>query len=92
MGVERGSESDWDFVWKQYIEAQVASEKDKLMRALACSREPWLLSRYITRAFNASSGIRKQDGSYVFRSVALTNYGKDIAFNFVRSEWGAILK
>ncbi|CAG2168745.1 unnamed protein product, partial [Oppiella nova] len=69
-GIEFGSEQDWDFLWNQYLNATVASEREKLLRSLACSREPWLLSRYITRAFNGSSGIRKQDGSYVFRAVA----------------------
>jgi aminopeptidase N len=91
-GIEYGLEKDWDFVWDQYLKVSVASEKDKLLRSLACSREPWLLARYISRAFNGTSGIRKQDGSYVFRTVASNNYGRDIAYNFLRDKWDLIVK
>ncbi|CAG2115119.1 unnamed protein product [Medioppia subpectinata] len=91
-GIEFGSEQDWDFLWNQYLNTSVASEKDKLLRSLACTREPWLLSRFISRAFNGSSGIRKQDGSYVFRAVASSNYGRDIAYNFLRDQWDLIVK
>ncbi|XP_054161981.1 aminopeptidase N-like [Oppia nitens] len=90
--IENGSEEDWNFLWNQFLNVSVASEKDKLLRSLACSREPWLLSRFMWRAFNGSSGIRKQDASYVFRSVATSNYGRDIAYNYLRDQWHHIVK
>ena len=34
-----------------------------------------------------SSGIRKQDGTYVFKSVAENKYGYEIAFNFLSNKW-----
>lgn len=90
--IEYGNAKDWDFTWKQYLANQDASEKDKLMRALACSREPWILRRYVSWAFDENSGIRRQDGSYVFRAVAGNNYGRDIAYGYLRERWDDIVK
>ncbi|RWS03028.1 aminopeptidase N-like protein, partial [Dinothrombium tinctorium] len=91
MAVKHGSENDWNFIWSQYIQNKLAAEGDKLMRSLACSRQPWLLNRYLDWAFNESSRIRKQDGSSVFRSVAASNYGRDLAFNYLRDKWDRIV-
>lgn len=90
--IRHGNQEEWDFAWDQYKKAKIASEKDKLMKALACSREPWLLSRYLEWCLNSSSGIRKQDGSYAFRSVATNLYGRDIAFNYLRDKWDKVYK
>ncbi|RWS19427.1 aminopeptidase N-like protein, partial [Leptotrombidium deliense] len=54
-------------------------------------RQPWILNRYLDWAFNESSRIRKQDGSSVFRSVAGNNFGRDLAFSYLRDKWDAIV-
>ncbi|XP_013790479.2 aminopeptidase N-like [Limulus polyphemus] len=89
--IQYGGQEAWDFTWQRYLEEEVASERDKLMRALACAREPWLLSRYLEWSLNQSSGIKRQDGTYVFRSVASNIYGRDIAFNYLREKWDILL-
>ncbi|GFY53409.1 aminopeptidase Ey [Trichonephila inaurata madagascariensis] len=90
--VSYGGEDVWNFLWERYKAAQVASEKDKFMYALACAREPWLLTRYLNWSLTSDSGIRRQDGSYVFRSVGAKLYGRDLTFNYVRDKWDAIFK
>ncbi|XP_067128251.1 aminopeptidase N-like [Centruroides vittatus] len=90
--IKNGEEEEWEFGWQQYKKAKIASEKDKIMKALACSRTPWLLSRYLDWSLDTKSGIRKQDGSYVFRAVANSEYGRDIAFNYFRDKWNKVFK
>lgn len=90
--VRHGSQDVWDFLWQQYQSTLVASERDKFMHSLACAKEPWLLTRYLDWSMNSSSGIRRQDGSYVFRSVGSKLYGRDIAFNYLRDKWNQVFE
>lgn len=88
--IENGNKNDWDFLWRSYEREQNASERDRMLRALGCSKEIWILSRYLEWTFNKSKPIRRQDGAYVFRTIAKNNYGRDIAFNFMRERWPVI--
>lgn len=88
--IENGDKSDWEFLWKKYEKEQSANEKDRLLRSMACSKELWILSRYLEWTFDKTKPIRRQDGSFVFRAVARNNYGRDVAFNFLRERWQTI--
>lgn len=88
--VKHGGEEAWNFLWEKYKKAHIASEKDKFMYALACAKEPWLLTRYLNWSLASDSGIRRQDGSYVFRSVGSKLYGRDLTFNYIRDKWNII--
>lgn len=46
-GIKYGGEKEWDFAFNKYKSSNVASEKSRLMSALACSKETWILSRYV---------------------------------------------
>ncbi len=43
--IKYGGLSEWDFAFQRYKTATVAAESARLLRALACSRETWILSR-----------------------------------------------
>jgi aminopeptidase N len=88
--IEYGNKDDWEFLWRVYEKEQGATERDRILRALACSRELWILSRYLEWTFSKTKPIRRQDGAYVFRMVARNNHGHDIAFNFMRERWPVI--
>ena len=45
-GVSEGGEGEWDFVMRQYKQSSLAAEKSRLLYALACSKQTWILSRY----------------------------------------------
>lgn len=85
--VRTGGEMEWNFVWKRYLESNVGSEKDLLLYALGCTRETWLLSRYLDWAVTNKSGIRKQDVTRVFGSVSSNIIGQPLAFNYIRERW-----
>ncbi|KFM56852.1 Aminopeptidase N, partial [Stegodyphus mimosarum] len=90
--VRHGGEEAWNFVWERYKVAQIASEKDKFMYSLACAQEPWLLTRYLNWSLSSDSGIRRQDGSYVFRSIGSKLYGRDLTFNYIRDKWDVVFE
>ena len=46
VGVAYGSEEDWNYMWEWYNTTDDPYEKRLCLRALAASREPWILSRY----------------------------------------------
>ncbi|XP_071539736.1 aminopeptidase N-like isoform X8 [Panulirus ornatus] len=88
--IAAGGEEEWNFAWNQYLTSNVGAEKNKLLVALGCSREIWILSRYLDMSFTEDSGIRKQDAHTVFGSVARNDVGRDLAWNYVREEWEKI--
>lgn len=88
--VKMGGEKEWEFIWQRYKESNVGSEKDLLLQALGCTREIWLLSRYLDWALTENSGIRKQDVVQVFSSVANNVIGQSLAFNYFRTNWNKL--
>ncbi len=44
--LSHGGVTEWDFAFKQYKTSTVAAESSRLLSAMACSTQPWILSRY----------------------------------------------
>ncbi|XP_050507051.1 aminopeptidase N-like isoform X3 [Diabrotica virgifera virgifera] len=89
--LREGGQIEWDFAYKKYIEITSPTEKSTLLDALGCTRHTWLLSRYVDKILNDPS-IRIQDADRVFQSVANNKFGTQIAFDFLRTNWVALLK
>ncbi|KAG8516327.1 Aminopeptidase N, partial [Galemys pyrenaicus] len=81
-----GGEKEWDFAWDQFQKATLVNEADKLRAALACSREPWILNRYLGYTLNATL-IRRQDATSTISSIASNVIGQNLVWNFVQSNW-----
>ncbi|ROT69080.1 Aminopeptidase N [Penaeus vannamei] len=45
--IAEGGEAEWDFAWDQYVTSSVATEKKLLLRSMSCSKQTWILSRYV---------------------------------------------
>lgn len=43
--IAAGDEKEWNFGWERYKNSNVATEKDLLLTALACSKQKWILKR-----------------------------------------------
>uniref|UniRef100_A0A8C7N124 Aminopeptidase n=1 Tax=Oncorhynchus kisutch TaxID=8019 RepID=A0A8C7N124_ONCKI len=67
--IAAGGVEEWDFAWRMYREASIASEADKLMYSLACTRVPWLLNRYLNYCLDPEK-IRKQDATFTIVYIA----------------------
>lgn len=88
--IKYGDALNWEFAWEQYKRTDVASEKEILLGSLACTREPWLLIRFMELALTPDSGIRKQDAISVFRAVGNNPIGDLLAFDYIRENWNRI--
>lgn len=42
-----GGVEEWDFAWRMFKMATSASEASRLRSAMACTKVPWLLNRYV---------------------------------------------
>lgn len=76
-----GGENEWNFLWNKFEHSNVATEKNNLLSVLGCTREIWLLSRYLEWSLEDSK-IRRQDSNAVFSAVASNDAGYYIAKNF----------
>lgn len=88
--ISDGGQEEWDFAWQRYLNTNVASEQDILLTSLGCSKEPWILTRYLEWAFTENSGIRKQDVGAVFLSIATNPVGGHLAYSFLKNNWNRI--
>ncbi|TFK04341.1 c-C chemokine receptor type 5-like [Platysternon megacephalum] len=87
--VQTGSAADWDFLWQMFKNATVVAEADKLRSALACSKEPWILKRYLQYCLDPTK-IRKQDATSTINSIASNVVGQSLAWDFIRGNWKAL--
>lgn len=84
--IAAGGRDEWDFAWSMYENATIASEADKIMSALACTRQPWLLNRYLEYSLD-STKIRRQDATSTIISIANSPVGQPLAWDFIRANW-----
>lgn len=81
-----GGEEEWNFAWEQFRNATLVNEADKLRSALACSKDVWILNRYLSYTLNPDY-IRKQDTTSTIISIASNVAGHPLVWDFVRSNW-----
>ncbi|KAI4900769.1 hypothetical protein NFI96_020316, partial [Prochilodus magdalenae] len=84
--VAAGGAKEWDFGWEMFQNASIASEADKLMSALACTKDTGLLERYLAYTLDPTK-IRKQDATSVIIRIASNVDGRALAWNFVTQNW-----
>nr|XP_006818001.1 PREDICTED: aminopeptidase N-like [Saccoglossus kowalevskii] len=84
--IAHGTSDYWEFAWNQYLTTQSSAERSLLMEAMACSNQPWILSRYLNYCLD-SQLIRRQDATYVVGYIAGSAVGEVLAWDFVRSHW-----
>ncbi|XP_042891875.1 aminopeptidase N-like [Penaeus japonicus] len=88
--IAEGGEAEWDFAWDQYLRTNVASEKTLLLSAMACSKEAWILSRYLEMASNPGNSIRQQDIIIILRSLSANDVGRPLVWDYLTLRWNDI--
>ena len=76
----------------RYKNSQVASEKSLLLNSLGCTKDVWLLNRYLNKSLNSDSGVRKQDGYKVLGGVGRNTVGRYLVWDFIRDNWDTVSK
>nr|XP_006629062.1 PREDICTED: aminopeptidase N [Lepisosteus oculatus] len=87
--IATGGTEEWNFGWRMFTSSTIATETDKLRAALACSKQPWLLNRYLEYTLD-SQKIRKQDATSTIVYVANNVVGQSLAWDFIRAHWSFI--
>ncbi|XP_047471493.1 aminopeptidase N-like [Penaeus chinensis] len=88
--IAEGGASEWAFGWDQYLKSNVASERAKLLYGLGCSKEVTVLTSYLEMAFQHKGDIRRQDSIIVFTSVAKNEFGRALAWSFLKDRWNDV--
>jgi len=88
--IGNGNETTWDFLWSRYNNSNNGNEKVSIMNALACSKEVWILERYLEMSLTEDSGVRKQDGYRVIVGVSKNIVGRYIAWDWIRANWAQL--
>ncbi|XP_040896382.1 aminopeptidase N-like [Toxotes jaculatrix] len=86
-----GGVEEWDFAWTMFKNATLASEASRLRSAMACTKTPWLLNRYLEYTLDPTK-IRKQDATSTIQYIARNVVGMPLAWNFVRAKWSFIFQ
>ncbi|VVC87168.1 unnamed protein product [Leptidea sinapis] len=76
VGVRRGSVREWRFALERRRRVNSAAARDHLLRALACSRDVWILSQYLEWAITDGSEVRRQDSASVLAAITSLNHGR----------------
>ncbi|KAG9332342.1 hypothetical protein JZ751_015349 [Albula glossodonta] len=84
--IAAGGVEEWDFGWEMFRNASIATEAFKLRYALACTKLPWLLNRYLDYTLDPNK-IRKQDATSTIVYIGRNVVGQTLAWDFVREKW-----
>ncbi|XP_069102050.1 aminopeptidase N-like [Argopecten irradians] len=89
--ISEGGAEEWDFLYSQYKSSNNAAEKKRILYALSCTKQTWILSKYLLMSLDPKE-IRGQDIVYVISYVAEQSAGRDIAWNFVNDKWDYLIQ
>uniref|UniRef100_A0AAY4B5J4 Aminopeptidase n=1 Tax=Denticeps clupeoides TaxID=299321 RepID=A0AAY4B5J4_9TELE len=84
--IAAGGEDEWEFAWERFQNSTVATERDKLRYALSCTKQIWLLNRYLQYTLDPNK-IRKMDAVSTIIYIARNVAGQALAWDFVRAQW-----
>ncbi|XP_027796925.2 aminopeptidase Q [Marmota flaviventris] len=89
-GVALGSDKEWDFLLNVYINTTKEEERIQLAYAMSCSKDPWILNRYMEYAITTSPFTFNETN--VMEAVAASEVGRYIAKDFLINNWQAVIE
>lgn len=84
--IKAGTIIEWDFAFSIYQMHTSISDDLDLLSAMACTTDPWMLTRYLHYAIDKSK-ISEGHAWRVFEHVARYPIGWILAWNFIRANW-----
>ncbi|KAF3821456.1 hypothetical protein GH733_009498 [Mirounga leonina] len=87
-GIALGSEEEWDFLLNMYANKTKEEERIQLAYAMSCSKDPWILNRYMEYAITASPFAFNETN--IIEVVAASEVGRYIAKDFLVNNWQAV--
>ncbi|CAG0922228.1 unnamed protein product [Notodromas monacha] len=93
-GINLGGKAEWDFAAKHLSRTSVATERDLILSALACTQNVSLLSEYAELVIKGGTGtdsnplIPKADSMTALLNIAArSNVGGNLMLDLVTDEW-----
>ncbi|XP_017892658.2 putative aminopeptidase-2 [Ceratina calcarata] len=86
----RDNNTNWNFLWEQYLSTNLASEQRIMLDALGCARNESSLKSYVSASLRkvVEPGIRKQDVNTAFASIYNSGEaGVNFLINFIVKEY-----
>jgi len=71
-----------------FRKVELQEEKDRIARAMGATQEPEMLKRVLD--FAIGSEVRSQDSPFVISGVAFNHKGRDLAWDFVKSNYSML--
>ncbi|XP_053423121.1 aminopeptidase Q [Nycticebus coucang] len=87
-GIALGSDKEWDFLLDVYTNTTEEEERIQLAYAMSCSKDPWILNRYLEYAITTS--LFAFNETNVIEIVATSEVGRYIAKDFLVNNWQAV--
>jgi len=90
--IKYGDKREWDFAWRMALNATTVQHRDVLLSALGCSREAWILTRYLWKSLDPHLvGLPRRDGAKILFAVASTAAGRTVAFDFLHNHFDELV-
>src|SRR5213593_4183546 len=83
-----GDPARYDEFLRRFRAATTPQEEQRYLYALAGFRQPELLRQTLARTLNGE--IRTQDASFVARALLISVYARELAWDFVKTNWDAM--
>jgi len=81
-----GGVAEWDFAWDQYLKSDSAQHQSSLRYGMSCSRDAWIINRYIDRASD-NTLVRYQDQSGTFSYIGRHEANKYIVWAYATNNY-----
>ena len=85
LAAQSGGQDVYDSIWQLEGETNLAEEKIRLLMSLSRFQQPDLLTAALEDSL--SSKVRSQDTVTLVASIAANPMGRDLAWDFVKSNW-----
>ncbi|XP_050466418.1 putative aminopeptidase-2 [Cataglyphis hispanica] len=83
----------YEFLWKEYLNSNVATDKLVILSSLACSQNKDILEKLLRDAIAEDSYIRYQDSAKVFSDVYDASLiGIEVVMNVIKNNYDDILR
>ncbi|EAW48947.1 aminopeptidase Q isoform X5 [Homo sapiens] len=89
-GIALGSDKEWDILLNTYTNTTNKEEKIQLAYAMSCSKDPWILNRYMEYAISTSPFTSNETN--IIEVVASSEVGRYVAKDFLVNNWQAVSK
>ncbi|XP_059549821.1 aminopeptidase Q [Myotis daubentonii] len=87
-GIASGSDKEWDFLLNIYANNTNEEERNQLAYAMSCSKDPWILTRYMEYAITTYSFNFNETN--IIEVVAAFDVGRYVAKDFLVNNWQAV--